>query len=718
MKISTKLILPIFVLVIIAAVLAVTSVTLVLQREVKDQGRAFSDYTLQNLSDQAKNRQKMIYSSIDQVGKTALAQAAVFTEVPEIQNVYELALSGNINDENDASMQQARVQLRKIMAPFIKGLTDQTDLKDFQIHFHVPSSRSLSRLWRTDWQAMRDGKKVDISDDLSSFRQTVVQINQGDHHPISGIEVGRGGFAIRGLAPVIGKDGKHAGSVEVLGSFDEVLTSNHTSDNYQIAVYMLADLLPIATRLQDPAKNPVLDDKYVFVSSTAAEITDAEVTAAQLDAGSRGYHEEMTANQFIATFPIPDFSGQVAGVMALSYDLDKIKAIIQGINDEGEKTITTVKWQFTVGAIMLLIIICGLIFLATRRIVVPLRMAVAVAQKVADGDLREKVNYQGRDEVGELAGAVNYMVESLNVKAQEASQIAEGNLDLEVAAVSEHDSMGMAFREMVANLNGFFSEVSIAADQINAGSVQVSDSAQSLSQGATESAASLQEITSTMNLISAQTQQSAHNASEASNLAETAKGVATVGSERMGAMVSAMKEINEAGQSISRIIKVIDEIAFQTNLLALNAAVEAARAGQHGKGFAVVAEEVRNLAARSAKAAEETAELIQGSVEKGENGTLIAEKTSESLNEIVAAVNTAATLVADIARSSQEQAQGISQVNEGLGQIDSGVQQSTATSEESAAVAEELSSQAAQLRHLLGRFRLASQSSATRRMLS
>ena len=201
-----------------------------------------------------------------------------------------------------------------------------------------------------------------------------------------------------------------------------------------------------------------------------------------------------------------------------------------------------------------------------------------------------------------------------------------------------------------------------------------------LSQGATEQASSIEELTTSLEEVSAQTKKNAEYANDANKLAENAKNIAVRGNQQMQEMLTAMAEINEASNNISKIIKVIDDIAFQTNILSLNAAVEAARAGQHGKGFAVVAEEVRNLAARSANAAKETTDLIEGSIQKVEDGTKIANQTAEALNEIVEGVNEVAKIVDNIASASNEQAAAIEQINQGVMQISRVVQSNSVTS--------------------------------------
>ena len=368
------------------------------------------------------------------------------------------------------------------------------------------------------------------------------------------------------------------------------------------------------------------------------------------------------------------------------------------------------KWNSIYIGSAVLFVLALIIYLLAGNIARPITQAAQLAETIGTGDLSQRLHFDSNDEIGLLSQSLNSMVDGLTQKAELAQAIAANDFSGEVQVASANDVLGLALKKMSVNLNEVLGQVQSAGNQIDAASDQVSSSSQSLSEGATETAASLEEISSSMNEMAAQTTQSAENAHQANLLAAEASVAASNGNQQMGAMIAAMSEINEAGQSIGKIIKVIDEIAFQTNLLALNAAVEAARAGQHGKGFAVVAEEVRNLAARSAKAASETAELIESSVVKTANGSQIAQQTSKALEEMVGSISKVTDLVAEISVASNEQAQGISQVNQGLVQIDQGVQQNTATAEESAAAAEELSSQAGQLKHMLSSFILVNSS--------
>ena len=353
-----------------------------------------------------------------------------------------------------------------------------------------------------------------------------------------------------------------------------------------------------------------------------------------------------------------------------------------------------------------MVLIGGIIFGLTRALGSPLDKLTAMAGAISEGDLSVRLNLKSEDEIKKLADVMNKMADTLRQKAELAESAAKGDLNLTVDVLSNKDQLGLAYQEMFKSLNDSLQMVRNNSVQIDKKAVQVEDASQSLSQGATESAASLEEISSSLNEMSSQTKLNAENANQVNLLSSEARRATDEGKNKMEQMVAAMMDISDSGKSINKIIKVIDEIAFQTNLLALNAAVEAARAGQHGKGFAVVAEEVRNLAARSAKAASETAVLIEGSVQKTDNGAEIAHQTAESLESIFSGISKVSDLAEEIAIASNEQAEGISQINQGLGQIDQVIQQNTATAEESASASEELSSQAADLLIMLKRFQL------------
>lgn len=291
---------------------------------------------------------------------------------------------------------------------------------------------------------------------------------------------------------------------------------------------------------------------------------------------------------------------------------------------------------------------------------------------------------------------------------QSADRIAEGDLATEVVT-STGDELGdvaASFEIMRQRVHNVLLEINQGADQVAAGAHNVSDASVALSQGASQQAASVEQLSASIAEIASQTASNAQNAEKANDLTVGTKEKAQLGNEEMQEMLSAMEEINASSANISKIIKVIDEIAFQTNILALNAAVEAARAGQHGKGFAVVAEEVRNLAARSAKAAKETTDMIEGSMAKVETGREIAHKTADALNAIVGDVSSVADIVANIAKASNEQKLALEQINQGVQQVSQVVQANSSTSEEAATASQNLNQQADIMRANVGKFRL------------
>ena len=315
---------------------------------------------------------------------------------------------------------------------------------------------------------------------------------------------------------------------------------------------------------------------------------------------------------------------------------------------------------------------------------------------------------QAKDEIGQTIGGCASFIQHVSNIAGKLEIIAGGDLTVDVAMLSNSDTMGKSLSQMVDNLNNMFGNIQSSTSQVSTGSKQVADGAQSLAQGATEQAASIQELSSSIAEIANKTKENAVIADKTSKLSESIKDNALKGSRQMDEMITAVREINDASQSISKIIKTIDDIAFQTNILALNAAVEAARAGQHGKGFAVVAEEVRNLASKSAEAAKDTGDMIQNSMEKAEFGSQIAGETATSLKDIVSGISESSQLITDIARASEEQSHGISQINVGIDQVAQVVQQNSATAEQSAAASEEMSSQSAMLEELISQFKLKS----------
>jgi methyl-accepting chemotaxis protein len=312
-----------------------------------------------------------------------------------------------------------------------------------------------------------------------------------------------------------------------------------------------------------------------------------------------------------------------------------------------------------------------------------------------------------KDEVGQCIDSSAGFFERIGEIAHTLEAVSGGDLTAKVDLLSDNDVMGLSLKTMTERFNNMLSEINATSEKVSIGAEQVSSGSQSLAQGSTQQAASIEELSASIEDISQKAAQTAEMTNEASRLSDTIKNNAEMGNLRMESLVQAVTDINDAGQSISKVIKVIDDIAFQTNILALNAAVEAARAGAHGKGFAVVAEEVRNLAAKSAESAKDTSRLIEDTIDKAGLGLDIAHDTADSLKEIIGGINHNAEIIKSIAASSEEQAVAAAQITTGINQISQVVAQNNATAEESAAAAAEMSDHAALLNDRLTHFKLA-----------
>ncbi len=345
--------------------------------------------------------------------------------------------------------------------------------------------------------------------------------------------------------------------------------------------------------------------------------------------------------------------------------------------------------------------------------IAPIDETVAVIiNEFQKGNLKASITGEYYGDHASIKNALNDTVASIHGYISEISdvlsKVAQGDLTAEITSEYRGDFVILknSINSIIASFNSLVSDILIAAKQVAANSQQVSGTSQIISHGATEQASSIEQLTVSTSQIASQTRQNAEDAVKTSDLSIVVKNSAQEGDSKMAVMQEAMNDIRSSSENISKIIRVIDDIAFQTNILALNAAVEAARAGVHGKGFAVVAEEVRNLAARSASAAEQTTALIENSVNKVKAGNEIADETANALREIVEGAENAVTLVGGIATASNQQATAIMQINRGIEQLSEIVQSNSSSAQETAAAAQELSSQAQMLQQMVMRFKL------------
>ncbi len=388
----------------------------------------------------------------------------------------------------------------------------------------------------------------------------------------------------------------------------------------------------------------------------------------------------------------------------------EIRADQQYVDGKEAVSLAYVIMAISGGVTILLTLVLS--FTLRKSIVSPVVEIMEVYKEVAQGNKNTVINYRSRDEIGQMADLIRTAndQEGLIIKdlIERLAALSDGDLTREsnvnypgdFALLKEYiDSTFDALNSTMGNINR-------AAQEVSQGSSQVASGAQALASGSAEQASSVEELNSSIVLVANQAAENSENVNEATGFVAKAEKDIEEGNKFMADLSDAMFEIERSSQQISQITKVIEDIAFQTNILALNAAIEAARAGEAGKGFAVVADEVRSLAGKSAEAANQTADLISGSVSNVKSGADITKKTAEILNEIKESALHISESFSRIEISSGDQASAIEQIRSGLAQVSNVVQTNAATAEENSATSEEMAAQALALDEEIAKFKL------------
>jgi methyl-accepting chemotaxis protein len=460
--------------------------------------------------------------------------------------------------------------------------------------------------------------------------------------------------------------------------------------------------------------------------------------------------------------PLPPLDGFLKEFETLEVGMGKFGDVIAGLNKNVDSA-AQAQEASGVRTIYILVVCTSLLLTAFSILVVrsirrPLRSIASVARSMSRGDLAQNLEREANDEVddvvaalgemktsierlvrteqsvieaarngrlsergsadglqgvfSELVGGINDLLAAANAPIQEAKEVLSRAENRDLTArmrgqyAGDFDLIKVATNNALDTLERALSEVQTVADQVAAAAGQITGASSQMARGASSQAASIEEVLSTLEEITSMSKQNASNAQESRSHAQGATSMADQGSASMGRLSSAVESIKGAADETAKIIKTIDEIAFQTNLLALNAAVEAARAGDAGRGFAVVAEEVRSLAMRSAEAAKNTTQVIERSLKKAEEGVVINKEASVAFEAIGKQVKKVVEVIAEIAESSQQQAESVARINKGVDTVSRETQQSAAATEETASAAEELAAQAENMRTLTSQFRL------------
>lgn len=563
-------------------------------------------------------------NEVEKTSQRAVELASLFSANEIVQEAYEIAHSGNIDDEASPQSQEARDYLRRELAPVLKQYQIATGSDaPLNLHYHLPNGRSLVRLWRDGYQVNRNGQKLDVSDDISSFRNTVMDINRGDNPSLQGIEVGRGGFAIRGLCKIIDANGEGVGSNEVLLSFDDVTEVLASGEGEVFEVYMIDSLLNVATKLKNVAENPVKSG-FVRVKTTNASLGQKLFDPRLAKEALKKVVFEKHDQHYVGMFPVSDYSGKAIGVVSLYIPLDEQQALIASIQADMKQSMGSIKWINGIVNIVSMLLVGGAIWFISDRITRKTHQLTAQMEIVTEGDLTHRTETKGVEEYSEISDSVNGFVGKLKnsfrlIFAEVSSLIAYAH-ELNTASQLAADGSQVMDRSTES--------VSTSTQQIKSNALEISGSVDSLTEDMNSISSAIEELNASFQEISSNCVKEREITEEAGVLVQDSNHV--------------MSKLNQHAVEIGSVIDIIRSIADQTNLLALNATIEAASAGEAGKGFAVVASEVKELARQSADAAGKIAQQI----EEVQQNTKVASDSIAQVTEVIDSVTQYATAIA------------------------------------------------------------------------